>query len=106
MSRQLQSLDAIAQSNTAYSLSHDPLATPAEERSIDKDDKEAASPDTEVEENVRQDDGVTRIEALCKRGMSSSVSSSPSHADVRLSSPQMSSLGKDGVSTPSGSPSD
>jgi len=64
MSRQLQSLDAIAQSNTAYSLSHDPLATPAEERSIDKDDKEAASPDTEVEENVRQDDGVTRIEAL------------------------------------------
>lgn len=104
MSRQLQSLDAIAQSNTTYSLSHDPLATPAEDRSIDKDNKEAADLDTEVEENVRQDDGVTRIEALCKRRSSSSFS--PSRVDVRLLSPQMSSLGKDGVSTPSGSPSD
>jgi hypothetical protein len=104
MSRQLQSLDAIAQSNTTYSLSHDPLATPAEDRSIDKDDKEAADPDTEVEENVRQDDGVTRIEALCKRR--SPPSFSPSRVDIWLSSPQMSSSGKDGVSTPSGSPSD
>lgn len=104
MSRQLQSLDAIAHSNITYSLSHDPLATPAEERSIDKDDKEAADPDTEVEENVRQDDGVTRIEALCKRR--SSLSFSPSRVDIWLSSPQMSSLGKDGVCTRSGFPSD
>lgn len=65
MSRPLNNVDVMAQVNTAYSLSHGDPSTPLDQRSIEKDDKEAGLPDAPVEEIIRQDDGVTRIEALC-----------------------------------------